>query len=103
VANATDVHHLPLLDFLVRIYTGSYKMKQNVIVEAIPEASLRPEITDKIIDQISIINGYIEIVLLKYPGDTFLNECLSEISNSADKVTEQLLLDVGYRPTKIKH
>jgi ribosomal protein RSM22 (predicted rRNA methylase) len=67
------------------------------------EASLRPEITGKIIDQISIINGYIQIVLLRYPGDTFLNECLSEISNSADKVTEQVLLDVGYGPATIKH
>jgi len=63
---------------------------------------VHPEIKDEMIDQISIINGYIRIVLLRYPGDKFLTECLSKILVSADLLTEQVL-GVGEGPAAIIH
>ena len=66
------------------------------------EGSLSPEITDRIIDQISIINGYVQIVLLRYSGDAFLTECLTKISNSADLLTEHVL-GIGDGPATIIH
>ena len=66
------------------------------------EGSLSPEITDRIIDQISIINGYVQIVLLRYSGDSFLTECLTKISNSADVLTEHVL-GIGDGPATIVH
>ena len=66
------------------------------------EGSLSPEITDKIIDQISVINGYIHIVLLRYSEDSFLTECMTRISNSADLLTEHVL-GVGDGPATIIH
>ena len=53
-----------------------------------PEADLQVAAKDRIIDQIPIIHGCIQLVLLRYPGDAFLNECMGGVLQALDRLTD---------------
>ena len=59
-------------------------MKDNLKLEA----DLQLAINDKMIDQIPIIHGCIQLVLLRYPGDAFLNECMGGVLDALDRLTD---------------
>jgi len=53
-----------------------------------PEADLQVATRDRIVDQIPIIHGCIQLVLLRYPGDTFLNECMGGVLQALDRLAD---------------
>ena len=52
------------------------------------DGDLDLSIRDQMIDQLTIIRGCVQLVLLRYPGDIFLREALSKVMNAADRMTE---------------
>jgi len=53
-----------------------------------PEEYLQLAVKDRLIDQIPIIHGCIQLVLLRYPGDAFLNECMGGVLRALDRLTD---------------
>jgi hypothetical protein len=43
---------------------------------------------DQMIDQLSIIRGCVQLVLLRYPGDLFLRETLGKVMSATERLTE---------------
>ena len=58
-------------------------------------ADLQVAAKDKIVDQIPIIHGFIELVLLRYPGDAFLNECMGGLLQALDRLTDLVFQEAG--------
>jgi hypothetical protein len=48
----------------------------------------RLPIQDQMIDQLSIIRGCVQLVLLRYPGDLFLRETLDKVMSATERLTE---------------
>jgi len=60
-----------------------------------PEADLQLAVKEEIIDQIPIIHGCIQLVLLRYPGDAFLNECMGGVLHALDRLTDLVFQEKG--------
>ena len=45
-------------------------------------------IQDQMIDQLTIIRGCVQLVLLRYPGDLFLRESLGRVMSATERLTE---------------
>ena len=43
---------------------------------------------DQMIDQLTIIRGCVQLVLLRYPGDLFLRETLGKVMSATERLTE---------------
>jgi hypothetical protein len=62
------------------------------------EAELQAPIQDRLIDQLTIMHGCIQLVLLRYPTDVFLSECLGRVLHALDQLTEIALHEVTNIP-----
>jgi hypothetical protein len=66
-----------------------------------PEAHLQMVAKDRIVDQIPIIHGCIQLVLLRYPGDSFLNECMGGVLQALDRLAD--LVFEEEEDTQVRH
>ena len=51
-----------------------------------PELDLPTQ--DQMIDQLTIIRGCVQLVLLRYPGDLFLRETLGKVMSATERLTD---------------
>jgi len=59
------------------------------------DTDLQMALKGQMIDQLPIIRGGIQLVLLRYPGDTFLNECMSRVLFELDRLTAFVFQEEG--------
>jgi hypothetical protein len=71
-------------DTVVFLATHYRKPKMNEQLDSEQDLPIQ----DQMIDQLTIIRGCVQLVLLRYPGDLFLSESLGRVMSATERLTE---------------
>ena len=83
VARATDRPPRPL----IHCYPGNLITPEATMSDPLnPDTNL--SLQDQMIDQLTIIRGCVQLVLLRYPGDPFLRETLGKVTSATELLLE---------------